>query len=132
VNSGHTSDMNKSLIIITSMFLLGTMGNKTSLIMLKRTIKAVLNLIDPLTGDRHEEQSLSASKLKSSNFLRQPQVAIQDEEYLSIRSWLRKNKSDKTLPYNKAKTIVIYRLTSVKTMTSNQLRRAITRRRWSS
>jgi hypothetical protein len=52
VNSGHMSNMNKSLIIIMTLLLLKTTGNKTSLIALKRTIRASLNLIDTLTSDR--------------------------------------------------------------------------------
>jgi hypothetical protein len=51
VNSGHMSNKSKSLIIITTLLLLKTMSNKMSLIALKRTIKASLNLIDPLTSD---------------------------------------------------------------------------------
>jgi hypothetical protein len=47
MSSGHMSNMSKSLIII----LLKTTTNKTSLIVLKRTIKASLNFIDPLTSD---------------------------------------------------------------------------------
>jgi hypothetical protein len=52
VNSGHMSNMSKNLIIISTMLLLKTMSNKTSLIALKRTIRASLNHIDPLTSDR--------------------------------------------------------------------------------
>jgi hypothetical protein len=48
-NSGHVSNMSKSLIIITPMFLLLTTGNKMSLITLERTIRAGLNLIDLFT-----------------------------------------------------------------------------------
>jgi hypothetical protein len=51
-NSGHMSNMSKSLIIITILLLLKPMSNKMSLIMLKRTVRASLNLIDPLISDR--------------------------------------------------------------------------------
>jgi hypothetical protein len=51
-NSGHMSNMSKSLIIISTMLLLKTTSNKTGLIPLKRTIRASLNLIYPLTSDR--------------------------------------------------------------------------------
>jgi hypothetical protein len=51
VNSGHMSNRSKSLIIITVVLLLKITGNKTSLIALKRTIRASLNLIDSLTSD---------------------------------------------------------------------------------
>jgi hypothetical protein len=50
-NSSHMSNMSKSLIIILILLLLKTMGNKMSLITLRRTIRASLNLIDPLTSD---------------------------------------------------------------------------------
>jgi hypothetical protein len=52
VNSGPLSNMSKSLIIITTLLLLKTTSNETSLIALKRPIKASLNLIEPLTSDR--------------------------------------------------------------------------------
>jgi hypothetical protein len=52
VNSGHMSNWSKSLIIITTLLLLKTTSNKASLIALKRTIRAGLNLVDPLTSDR--------------------------------------------------------------------------------
>jgi hypothetical protein len=39
VNSSHMCNMSKSLIIISTMLLLKTMSNKTSLISLKRTIR---------------------------------------------------------------------------------------------
>jgi hypothetical protein len=72
VNSGHMSNMSKSLIIITSLLLLKTTSNKTSLIALKRTIRASLNLIDPLTSDRTNmwgtgHKILHVSPLKSRN-----------------------------------------------------------------
>jgi hypothetical protein len=52
VNSGHMSNRSKSLIIISTMLLLKTTSNNTSLISLKRTIRVNLNLIYPLTSDR--------------------------------------------------------------------------------
>jgi hypothetical protein len=52
VNSGHMSNRSKSLIIIMILLLLKTTSNKTSLITLKRTVRASLNLIDPLISDR--------------------------------------------------------------------------------
>jgi hypothetical protein len=51
VNSGYMINMSKSLIIILTLLLLKTTSNKMSLIALKRTIKASLNLIDPLTSE---------------------------------------------------------------------------------
>jgi hypothetical protein len=49
-DSGHMSNMRKSLIIIMSLLMLKITSNKTSLIALKRTIRASLNLIDPLSS----------------------------------------------------------------------------------
>jgi hypothetical protein len=51
-NSGHMSNRSKSLIIISTMLLLKTTSNKMGLIPLKRTIRASLNLIYPLTSDQ--------------------------------------------------------------------------------
>jgi hypothetical protein len=52
VNSGHMSNRSKSLIIMATLLLLKITSNETSLIVLKRIIRASLNLIDPLTSDR--------------------------------------------------------------------------------
>jgi hypothetical protein len=45
------SNKSKNLIIITTMFLVKTTDNKMSLIALKRTVRAGLDLVDPLTND---------------------------------------------------------------------------------
>jgi hypothetical protein len=71
-NSG--SNMSKSLIIIMTLLLLKTTSNKTSLIALKRTVRASLNLIDPLTSDQPNmwgtgQKIPRASPFKSSNLL---------------------------------------------------------------
>jgi hypothetical protein len=42
----------KGLIVVTAVLLLETTSYKTSFISLKRSIRAVLNFIDPLTRDR--------------------------------------------------------------------------------
>jgi hypothetical protein len=84
VNSGHMSSGSKNLIIITTLLLLKTTGNKTNIISLKRTIRASLNFIDPLTSDWMDMWGIGykiprSSLLKSSN----PQptcVGIPDEE----------------------------------------------------
>jgi hypothetical protein len=51
VNGCHMSNKSKSLTIIMTLLILKTTSNETSLITLKRTIRASLNLIDPLTSD---------------------------------------------------------------------------------
>jgi hypothetical protein len=95
VNSDHMSNMSKSLIIITTLLLLKTMSNKTSLIALKRTIRASLNLIDPLTSNRMNTWGTGhkvphASPLKS-NSLSHHVLPFRMKNSLAIRSWLRKS-----------------------------------------
>jgi hypothetical protein len=95
-NSGHMSNMSKSLIIITTLLLLKTMSNKTSIIALKRTIRASLNIIDPLTSDRMNTWGTRhkfprASPLKSSNLLSYRVLSFRMKNNIMIRSWLRKN-----------------------------------------
>jgi hypothetical protein len=95
VNSGHMSN-NKILIIITTLLLLKTTSNETSLIALKRTIRASLNLIDPLTSDRTNtwgtgHKILCASPLKSSNLFSHCMMPFRIKNSIAIRSWLRKS-----------------------------------------
>jgi hypothetical protein len=57
-----------------TLLLLKTTSNKTSLIVFKRTIRASLNFIDPLTSDRTNTWGTGHkishdSQLKSSNLL---------------------------------------------------------------
>jgi hypothetical protein len=73
-NSGHVSHWSKGLVIVTAMLLLKAASDKTSLVALKRTIGASLDLVDPLAGDgtnrgRRSDNIPSASTLKSSNLL---------------------------------------------------------------
>jgi hypothetical protein len=89
VNSSHMSNMSKSLIIISTMLLLKT--NKTSLISLKRTIRASLNLIYPLTGDRTNtwvtwHKIPCASPLKGSNLLSHRVLPFRMKNSIMIRS----------------------------------------------
>jgi hypothetical protein len=88
--------MSKSLIIITTLFLLKTTSNKTELITLKRTIRASLNLIDPLTSDQMTTWGIvhkipRVSPLKSSNLLIHRVLPFRMKNSLAIRSWLRKS-----------------------------------------
>jgi hypothetical protein len=96
VNSGHMSNRSKRLIIITTLLPLKTTSNKTSLIVLKRTIRASLNLIDPLASDRTNTWETGhkiscASLLKSSNLLSYPVLSFRMKNSIMIRSWLRKS-----------------------------------------
>jgi hypothetical protein len=95
-DSGHMSNRSQSLIIIMTLLLLKTASNKTSLITLKRTIGASLNLIDPLISDRTNAWGTGhkisrASSLKSSNLLSHRVLPFQMKNSLVIRSWLRKS-----------------------------------------
>jgi hypothetical protein len=95
-NSGHMSNRSKSLIIITTLLLLKTISNKTSVIALKRTIRASLNLIDPLTSDRTNTWGTwhkipRASPLKSSNLLSHCVLPFRMKNGIAIRSWHRKS-----------------------------------------
>jgi hypothetical protein len=95
-NSGHMSNKSKSLIIIMTLLLLKTTSNKTSLIVLKRTIRASLNLIDPLISDPTNTCGTwhnipCVRLLKSSNLLSHHVIPFWMKNILVIRSWLRKS-----------------------------------------
>jgi hypothetical protein len=101
VNSGHMSNMSKSLIIISTMLLLKTTSNKTSLISLKRTIRASLNLIYPLTSDRTNtwrtwHKFPRANPLKGSNLLSHHVLPFQMKNSIAIRSCLRQSSSSES------------------------------------
>jgi hypothetical protein len=86
----------KSLIIIMTLLLLKTTINKTSLIALKRTIIASLNLIDPLTSDWTNTWGTwhnipCVSLLKSSNLHNHRVLPFRMKNNITIRSWLRKS-----------------------------------------
>jgi hypothetical protein len=74
----------KSLIIITTMFLLKATDNKTILIALKRTVRASLNLIHPLTSDRtkcgDKAQDLMSQSAQEQQSPQPSCVVILDEE----------------------------------------------------
>jgi hypothetical protein len=96
MNSGHMSNRSKSLIIVTTLLLLKTTSNKTSLIRLKRTIRASLNLIDLLTSDWTNTWGTGhkiphASPLKSNNLLTHRMLPFRVKNSITIRSWLRKS-----------------------------------------
>jgi hypothetical protein len=96
VNSSHMGNKSKHLIIITTMLLLKTMSNETSLIALKRIIRASLNLIDPLTSDQMNTWRMGhkipcVSPLKSSNLLSHRMLPFRMKNIIAIRSWLRKS-----------------------------------------
>jgi hypothetical protein len=90
-NNGRMSNQSKSLIIIMTLLLLKITSNKTSLIALKRTIRATLNLIDPLKSDRTSTWGIGhkipyASPLKSSNLLSHHVRLFRMKNSITIRS----------------------------------------------
>jgi hypothetical protein len=94
VNSDHMSNRSKSLIIISTILLLKTTSSKTGLIPLKRTIRASLNLIYPLTSDRTNTWGTGhmiprASALKGSNLLSRHVLPFRMKNSIVIRSWLK-------------------------------------------
>jgi hypothetical protein len=126
-HSGHMSHRGKSLIIITAVLLLKTTSHKMRFIALKRSIRAGLNFIDPLTHDRTNtgrgrDKILGASALKRSNLLSHSKLSFRMTLSIPIRSWLRGNR----------KTVLTRRVTVWSTTrTSHQKRRGklIRRRR---
>jgi hypothetical protein len=80
---------------------LKTTGNKKSLITLKRTIRASVNLIDPLTSDRMNtwrtwHKITYASLLKSSNLLSHHVLSFRMKNNIMIKGWLKKSSDYKS------------------------------------
>jgi hypothetical protein len=95
VNSGYMSNKSKSLIIIMTLLLLKSTSNETSFIAIKGTIRASINLIDPLTSDQMNTWRIvykipRTSPLKSSNLLSHRMLPFRMKNSIAIRSWLRK------------------------------------------
>jgi hypothetical protein len=127
-NSGHMSNRSKSLIIISTMLLLKTTSNKMGLIPLKRTIRASLNLIYPLTSDRTNTWGIGhkiprASLLKGSNLLSHRVLPFWMKNSITIRSWLRQSSS------NESRRRVTVRWPTYALSTSEKLFRRGTNRR---
>jgi hypothetical protein len=128
VNSSHMSNKSKSLIIISTMLLLKTTSNKTSIISLKRTIRAGLNLIYPVTSDRTNTWGTwhkipRDSPLKGSNLLSHCVLPFRMKNSNAIRSWLRKSSS------SESRRRVIVRWPTYALTTSKELLRRGTNRR---
>jgi hypothetical protein len=125
-NSSHISNESKSLIIIMTLLMLKTTRNKTSLITLKRTVRA--HLIDPLISDwtnmwgaRYKIPHVSL--VKSSNLLNHRVLSFWMKNNIIIRSWLKKSSN-----CGSRRRVIVSRVMKAVT-TSNKLpRRRITRR----
>ncbi|KAK1609953.1 hypothetical protein QYE76_033626 [Lolium multiflorum] len=92
-HSGHMSHRGKSLIIVTAVLLLKATSHKTRFIALKRSIRASLNFIDPLTRDRTNTRRgrnkiPSASALKRSDLLSHGKLPFRMTLGIPIRSRL--------------------------------------------
>jgi hypothetical protein len=73
-HGGHMSHMSKGLIIIMALLLLEATSHKTRFVALKRSIRAGLNLVDPLACDgtntgRRRDKIPGTGALKRSNLL---------------------------------------------------------------
>ena len=121
-NSGHMGHRSKNLIVITTMLLLKTTSHKMSFITLKGTIRASLNLIDPLTSDGtnmgwKRNQVPHAGALKGSNLVYYRKLPFRMNNSISIRSRL--NNGRKTIARRR---ISIRRWTRPRTKTISRLR----------
>jgi hypothetical protein len=122
------SNRSKSLIIITTILLLKTTSNKTSLIALKRTIKASLNLIDPLTSDqtntwRTVHKIPRVNPLKSSNLFSHHVLPFQMKNSIAIISLLRKSSGCES-----RRRVIVKGPSEAVTTSNKRLRRGINRR----
>jgi hypothetical protein len=97
-HSGHMSHRGKKgLIIVTAVLLLKATSHKTRFIALKRSIRAGLNFIDPLTRDRTNtgrgrNKIPGASALKRSNLLSHGKLPFRMTLSIPIRSRLEGNR----------------------------------------
>jgi hypothetical protein len=96
-HSGHTSHSSKSLIIVMALLLLKATSHKMRFIVLKRSIRAGLNFVDPLAHDgtnigRRRNKIPSASVLKHSNLLGHGRLPFRMVLSIPIRSWLEGNR----------------------------------------
>jgi hypothetical protein len=96
-HSGHMSHRYKSLIIITILLLLEATSHKTRFVALRRSIEAILNLVDPLACDgtntgRRRDKIPSASTLKRSNLLGHGKLPFGMSLSIPIRSQLKGNR----------------------------------------
>jgi hypothetical protein len=122
VYNGHMSNQSKCLIIIMTMFLLNVTGNKMSLIALKRTIRADLNLMYPLTSDRTNisgtrHKISRVSPLKSTNLLTLRMLLFRMKN-----SWRRENNCCE-------RSVIVTRLMKEVTKSKKLVRRSHPKRR---
>jgi hypothetical protein len=95
MNSDPVSNRSKSLLIVMTVLLLKTTGNKTRLIELNSAIRASLDLIDPLARDRKcrrvaRDKIPSVGTLKCSNLLSHSKLPLRISNNIAIGDRLRK------------------------------------------
>jgi hypothetical protein len=94
VNGSSVSNRSKGLLIVTTVLLQKTTGNKTSFIALNRAIRVGLDLKDPLARDwngrRVRDKIPSAGTLKSSNLLEHSKLPLRISNNITIGGRLRK------------------------------------------
>jgi hypothetical protein len=96
-HSGHMSHRSKSLIIVTAVLLLKTTSHKTRFVALKRSIRAGINFINPLTRDRTNtgrgrDKIPGASALNRSNLLSHSKLPFRMTLSIPIRRRLGGNR----------------------------------------
>jgi hypothetical protein len=97
VHGGYMSHRCKSLIIIMTLLLQEAMSHKTRFVALKRSIRASLDLVDPLACDgtnigRRRDKVPSASALKRNNLLGHGKLPFRMALSFPIRSRLEGNR----------------------------------------
>jgi hypothetical protein len=97
VHSGHMGNRGKSLIIITSLLLLRTTSHKTRFVVLRRSIRASLHLVDPLACDgtntgRRRDKIPGACTLKHNKLLGHDKLPFRMTHSIPIRSRIKSNR----------------------------------------
>jgi hypothetical protein len=95
------SSMSKCLLVVNAILLLETSCHKTSLIALKRAIRASLDLVDPLACDgsdmrRQRNKVPSTGTLYGSNLLSHGMLPLLMSDNLLIGHGLSQNSSSET------------------------------------
>jgi hypothetical protein len=87
--SGHVGNGSKSNLIVTTVFLLKGMCDKTGLLALKRAIRSSLDLMDPFASNRgHQRQQRdkipSTGVLQSRNLISHGVLSFRADSSLSV------------------------------------------------
>jgi hypothetical protein len=109
---GHVSNGSKGLIIITTLLLLKTTGHKTSLVALNGTIRASLDLVDPLASNRshlrrQRNKVPCTSALQSGNLLGHGALPVRVDSSLSVRGWLNQRSSSEAIAIRRMESTTV-------------------------